>query len=188
MHCRGCRSQFCTCHRSLFASRAQRFTALPVVRCLAFARFPSLALGCPFVAPSREFGLVALVGLLAVCSMRSAVQDRVIGLNLHLASPGDPKPVSGPDRLDGPARLGRRGFDRHRPTGDSAAPGPFCGARNGRRPKFWKINHFLSGPTDPIVFHRKIGVVALVRIGKWRILYVGRARRLCAQSPTEAKG
>jgi hypothetical protein len=33
------RSQACTCHQSLFASRAQRFTALPVVRGLSFARF-----------------------------------------------------------------------------------------------------------------------------------------------------
>jgi hypothetical protein len=98
------------------------------------------------------------------------------------------EPVAGPDPLDGPARSHRRGFDRHRTTGDSAAPGRFCDARNGRRPKFWKINHFLSGQDDPIGSHGKIGIVALVRIGKWRILYVVRARRLCAQSPSKARG
>jgi hypothetical protein len=92
-----------------------------------------------------------------------------------------PYPLTRLDRLVRPPRLGRRGIDRHRTTGDSAAPGGFCDAPNGHRPKFWKITHFLSGQTDPIRLYGKIGIVALVEIRKVRILYVVQARRLRAR-------
>jgi hypothetical protein len=55
MHCSGRRSQACTCHQSLFASRAQRFTALPVVRGLSFARFEWPALRSVELASGARF-------------------------------------------------------------------------------------------------------------------------------------
>jgi hypothetical protein len=45
-------------------------------------------------------------------------------------------------------------------------------ARHCALPKFWKITYFLPRQTDPIELHRKIGIVALVKMGKRRILYV----------------
>jgi NAD(P)-dependent dehydrogenase (short-subunit alcohol dehydrogenase family) len=56
--CSGRRSQACTCHQSLFTPRAQRFTALPVVRGLSFAGFELPVLRSTEVTASDSVALV----------------------------------------------------------------------------------------------------------------------------------
>jgi hypothetical protein len=162
MHCSGRRSQFCTCHRSLVASRVQRFTVLAVVRCLSFAR-PSLALSWP-VRRSVERIWPRSPPEAVGCELDTIRSSRSRHRAKHtpgLTRPA-PKPASGPDRLDACARVGRRGSDRHRTTGDSAAPGRFCGAPNGRRLKFWwRLGHALQTRPDPAQAKRPVTICRL---------------------------